>query len=200
MELFAALRGRRSVRRFVERPVPRALLDELISVACLAPAPHHSRPWRFVVVGTEARGHLAEAMGARWRRDLEADGVPEARIAALLARSRAQIRDAPALLLACLVSEGLRAWPDEARRQAEWLMAVQSMGAALQNLMLAAHARGLGSFWVSAPLFCPDAVQEALDLPREYVAQALIVFGYPHQGASLSPRSEPDLAALVLER
>jgi coenzyme F420-0:L-glutamate ligase/coenzyme F420-1:gamma-L-glutamate ligase len=200
VELFDALRGRRSIRRFADRPVPRALLDELISAACLAPAPHHTRPWRFVVVGTETRDRLAEAMGARWRRDLEADGLAEARIAALLARSRAQIRDAPALLLACLVPEGLRAWPDAARRQAEWLMAVQSMGAALQNLMLAAHARGLGSFWISAPLFCPEAVQEALDLPREYVAQALIALGYPHPEASLPPRPEPDLAALVLER
>jgi F420 biosynthesis protein FbiB-like protein len=137
-------------------------------------------------------------MGARWRRDLEADGVPEARIAALLARSRAQIRDAPALLLACLVSEGLRAWPNEARQRAEGLMAVQSMGAALQNLMLAAHARGLGSFWISAPLFCPEAARQALDLPQEYAAQALIALGYP--GTPPAPRPEPDLAALVLER
>jgi F420 biosynthesis protein FbiB-like protein len=200
MELFAALRGRRSIRRFVERPVPRALLDELISAACLAPAPHHSRPWRFVLVGTETRDHLAEAMGARWRRDLEADGVPEARIAALLARSRAQIRDAPALLLACLVSEGLRAWPNEARQRAEGLMAVQSMGAALQNLMLAAHARGLGSFWISAPLFCPEAARQALDLPQEYAAQALIALGYPHPAAPPPPRPGPDLGWLVLER
>jgi coenzyme F420-0:L-glutamate ligase/coenzyme F420-1:gamma-L-glutamate ligase len=200
VELFDALRGRRSIRRFASRPVPRALLDELISAACLAPAPHHTRPWRFVVVGTEARDRLAEAMGARWHRDLEADGVPDARIAALLARSRAQIRDAPALLLACLVPEGLRAWPDEARRQAEWLMAVQSMGAALQNLMLAAHARGLGSFWVSAPLFCPEGVREALDLPEEYVAQALIALGHPDPATPPLPRPELDLAALMLER
>jgi len=199
VELFAALRGRRSLRRFAERPVPRALLDELISVACLAPAPHHSRPWRFVVVGAQARDPLTEAMGARWRRDLEADGVPESTIAVLLGRSRAQIRDAPALLLACLVPVELRAWPDEARRRAEWFMAVQSMGAALQNLMLAAHARGLGSFWISAPLFCADAVRETLDLPQEFVAQALIALGYPHPEASLLPRPELDLAALVLE-
>jgi len=199
VELFAGLRGRRSIRRFVERPVPQALLDELISVACLAPAPHHSRPWRFVVVGAEARDRLARAMGARWHRDLEADGVPEARIAALLARSRAQIRDAPALLLACLVSEGLRAWPDATRRQSEWLMAVQSMGAALQNLMLAAHARDLGSFWISAPLFCPEAVRESLDLPQEYAAQALIALGYPHL-TTPPPRPDPDITALVLER
>jgi F420 biosynthesis protein FbiB-like protein len=200
VELLAALRSRRSIRRFVERPVPRALLDELLSLACLAPAPHHSRPWRFVVVGARAREPLAEAMGARWRRDLETDGVPEARIATLLARSRAQIRDAPALLLACLASEGLRTWPDEDRRRAEWLMAVQSLGAALQNLMLAAHDRGLGSLWISAPLFCPEAVREALELPQEYVAQALIALGYPHPEASPRPRPEPDLATLVLER
>jgi F420 biosynthesis protein FbiB-like protein len=200
VELLTALRSRRSIRRFAQRPVPRALLDELLSVACLAPAPHHTRPWRFVVVGAQARDTMAEAMGARWRRDLESDGIPEPRIATLLSRSRAQIRDAPALILACLVPEGLRAWPDEGRRRAEWLMAVQSMGASLQNLMLAAHARGLGSFWVSAPLFCPEAVQEALDLPREYVAQALIALGYPHHEASLPPRPEPDLAALVMER
>lgn len=200
MDLFAALRGRRSIRRFAKRPVPRTLLDQLLSTACLAPAPHHSQPWRFVVLGARARAALAEAIGARWRRDLEADGVPEARIAVLLARSRAQIESAPALVLACLVKEGQRPWPDEARRRAEWLMAVQSMGAALQNLMLAAHARGLGSFWISAPLFCPEAVREALDLPPEYVAQALIALGYPHPEASPPPRPEPDLAVLALER
>jgi len=139
-------------------------------------------------------------MGARWRLDLEADGILEDRTAALLARSRAQICGAPALLLSCLVPEGLRDWPDEARRRAEWLMAAHSMGAALQNMMLAAHGRGLGSFWISAPLFCPEAVREALELPSEYVAQALIALGYPHPEVSPAPRPEFDLTALVLER
>jgi len=200
VELFTALRGRRSVRRFADRPVSRALLDDLLSCACLAPAPHHTRPWRFVVVGAQSRERLAGAMRARWRIDLESDGVPEKRIRALLARSRAQICGAPGLLLACLAPEGLRAWPDEARRRAEWLMAVQSTGAALQNLLLAAHGRGLASFWISAPLFCPEAVREALGLPEGYMAQALAALGYPHADASPPPRPEPDLGALVLER
>jgi nitroreductase len=79
-------------------------------------------------------------------------------------------------------------------------MAIQSMGCALENIMLAAHAEGLASFWISAPLFCPDAVREALDLPAGYEVQALIAIGYPAAGISPRPRPEPDIAALVLER
>jgi coenzyme F420-0:L-glutamate ligase/coenzyme F420-1:gamma-L-glutamate ligase len=101
------------------------------------------------------------------------------------------------LVLGCLVAEGLRAWPDERRQRAEWAMAQQSMGAALENIMVAAHNEGLASYWISAPLFCPDAVREALDLPAGYVAQALVVIGYPAGDAEPRPRPEPDLAKLL---
>ncbi len=71
-------------------------------------------------------------------------------------------------------------------------MFVQSLGAAIQSLMLAAHARGLGSCWLSAPLFCPDAVCLALDLPSDFQPQALIAIGYPREGLRLPSR--PPLA------
>jgi F420 biosynthesis protein FbiB-like protein len=139
-------------------------------------------------------------MGAAWRRDLESDGVEGPRIAALLARSRRQLAYAPALVLGCLVSEGLRRWPDERRQRAEWAMAVQSMGCALENIMVAAQNEGLASFWISAPSFCPEAVRDALDLPVGYDSQALVALGYPAPGKSPRPRTEPDLAALVAAR
>jgi F420 biosynthesis protein FbiB-like protein len=139
-------------------------------------------------------------MGAAWRVDLERDEVPPERIEALLARSRRQIDEAPALVLGCLVAEGLREWPDERRRRAEWGMALQSMGCALENIMVAAHAQGLASYWISAPLFCPDAVRETLDLPRECEAQALVALGYPAKDASSPPRREPDLTAIISSR
>ncbi|OGO51400.1 MAG: hypothetical protein A2148_11675 [Chloroflexi bacterium RBG_16_68_14] len=208
MEAYQAITGRRSVRRFSRIPVARPLLQKLLYGACLAPAPHHTRPWRFVLLETaEARQRLAEAMGAAWRRDLEADGVAPERIAALLTRSQRQTEEAPALVLACLVAEGLparpeggRRWPDERRQRAEWGMAVQSMGCALENILVAAHAEGLAGFWISAPLFCPEAVREALDLPPEYQAQALITLGYPAPDVSPRPRREPDLAKLLTAR
>ena len=208
MDAYEAIVSRRSIRRFDGRPVPRELIDKLLYAACLAPAPHHTRPWHFVVLETPgSRGRVADAMGTAWRHDLERDGGAPARTDARLARSRRRIEEAPALVLGCIVSEGLparpaggRAWPDERRRRAEWSMAVQSMGCALANIMVAAHAEGLASYWMSAPLFCAEAVREALELPAEFEAQALVAIGYAAGGYSPRARPAPALAALTQRR
>jgi coenzyme F420-0:L-glutamate ligase / coenzyme F420-1:gamma-L-glutamate ligase len=200
MDAIEAIRTRRSLRQLAERAVPRAMLDELLALACVAPAPHHTRPWRYVVVSPGRRVALAEAMGAAWRADLERDGHPEALIERLLRKSARQITAAPALILACLTHEGLRDWPDERRARNEFAMAQQSIGAGMQNIMLGAHALGLASYWISAPLFAPEACARALDLPDGYVPQAFIVVGYPADGASPKPRPPADASALVIER
>jgi len=139
-------------------------------------------------------------MGQAWRRDLEADGVAEERIQHLLSRSHRRLSQAPVLLLACVVAEDARQWPDQRRRAAERQMFAHSLGAALQNLMLAAHARGLGTCWLSAPLFCPQAVRRALDLPPTFQPQALIALGYPQRGLALPPRPEFPADQFLLER
>ena len=200
MDALEAIRTRRSLRQLDHRPVPRALLDEALALACLAPAPHHTRPWRYVIVGEERRAQLAERMGEAWRNDLEGDGHPAELIEKLLAKSRRQIVDAPSLVLACLTHQGLREWPDERRARNEWAMAQQSVGAGMQNLMLAAHALGLASYWISAPLFAPEAARDALALPENYVAQAFIVLGYPRPGAEPKPRPPADASSLIIER
>jgi len=200
MTLDAALAARRSVRQFSPRPVQPALVEQVIAAACLAPAPHHSRPWRFVVLSAEARAALTDAMGERWRQNLKRDGVPEARIRRLLSRSRDRLAAAPALILAGVVGDAQRAWPDQRRQRAEELTFVQSLGAALENLMLAAHARGLGSCWISAPLFCPEAVCSALDLPSDFQPQALIVLGYPKEGLRPPPRPPLAVRDYIIDR
>ncbi len=200
MDALEAIRTRRSLRQLDERPVPRALLDEALAAACLAPAPHHTRPWRYVVVSPERRTALAGAMGAAWRADLERDGHPPELIDRLLRKSMRQITSAPALVLACLTHEGLRDWPDERRARYEWAMAQQSVGAGMQNLMLAAHALGLASYWISAPLFAPEAAREALSLSDDYVAQASVVVGYPAASASPKPRPPADASRLIVDR
>jgi len=201
VDLEEAIAGRRSIRRFSPRPVPASLVEELVRYACLAPSPHGSRPWRFVALTPgNTRRRLADAMGSRWRDDLLADGLDDDSIARLLERSRRRIMSAPALLLACLLPSALRPWPDQHRQRIEETMGSHSLGAALQNLMLIAHARGLAGYWLSAPLFCPDAVRAALDLPSDYLPQALIALGYPHPKATLPPRPPLDLNTLLSER
>jgi F420 biosynthesis protein FbiB-like protein len=200
MDAMEAIAGRRSVRRFTPREVSRDLLRELLAAACAAPAPHHSHPWRFVEIGPETRPRLAEAMAAAWRADLEADGQPPEVIETSLARSRRQLAEAPLLLLACLEQEGARRWPDRRRRRAERDMYLQSLGAALQNLLLAAHARGLGGYLKGAPLFCQSAVAQALDLPSGWQPAFLVLLGYPAEGFQPPPRPAVRTDDLLIER
>jgi coenzyme F420-0:L-glutamate ligase/coenzyme F420-1:gamma-L-glutamate ligase len=199
MDVTEAIAARRSVRRFAPREVPRDLLRELIAAACAAPAPHHSRPWRVVEIGAESRIPLADAMAAAWRADLEADQQPPQVIERSLVRSRRQLTEAPLLLLACLEQEGARRWPDRRRRRAERDMYVQSLGAALQNLLLAAHVRGLGGYLKGAPLFCQRAVAKALGLPPGWQPAFLVLLGYPAEGFR-PPRPAIRTGDLLIER
>ncbi|MBF6599783.1 MAG: nitroreductase family protein [Dehalococcoidia bacterium] len=200
MDAIEAIASRRSLRQLSGRAVPDELVERVVANALLAPAPHHTKPWRYGILGPERRHLLATRMGDAWRADLERDGQPAPLIERLLRKSRRQIVAAPALVLACLTHEGLRDWPDERRARHEWAMAQQSVGAGMQNLMLAAHAMGLASYWISAPLFAPDAVRAALELPPEFVAQAFVVLGYASSGATPKPRAAPDASALVVRR
>jgi coenzyme F420-0:L-glutamate ligase/coenzyme F420-1:gamma-L-glutamate ligase len=174
------LEARRSIRSFEPEPVARGDLDVLVAAACIAPAPHHSRPWRWVVLDSEpGRRDLAVAMGARWRADLEGDGVDPSRVAELVDASTARLSAAPAALLGCLTWDGLDRYPDEARRRAEFGMALLSLGAAVENLMLAATDLGYASCWVAAPIFCPEVARDALALPAEWLPHALVLVGRP---------------------
>ncbi len=174
------LEDRRSIRTFLPEPLPRVDLDALVTAACIAPAPHHSRPWRWVVLDTEpGRRDLAVAMGAHWRVDLERDGVATTRIDELVDASVARLSAAPAAMLGCLTWDGLDRYPDETRRRAEYGMALLSLGAAVENLMLAATDRGYASCWVAAPIFCPETARDALALPSEWLPHALVLVGRP---------------------
>jgi PPOX class probable F420-dependent enzyme len=172
-------RGRRSVRAFQDRPVPRAALEEMLEAARWAPSPHGRQPWRFAMLTRpEAKERLAAAMGDDWRAILAQDGEPGATIDLRLAKSRQRIREAPALILACLYLDDLDRYPDPDRQRAEEVMAIQSLGAAIQNMLLAAYAIGLDTGWMCAPLFSPEAARVALDLDPRLIPHALIPVGY----------------------
>jgi coenzyme F420-0:L-glutamate ligase / coenzyme F420-1:gamma-L-glutamate ligase len=175
----AILRSRRSVRRFLPKPVARELLGQIIETAIYAPSAHNRQPWRFVVMeGGEARIKLVESMGASFRGDLLADGVPAEEAEVQVRRSRQRILEAPACILLCLERSVEDHYPDARRGQAEHLMGVQSVAMAGENLLLAAHAEGLGAVWLCAPLFAQEVVCQALDLPQTWQAQGLVLMGY----------------------
>lgn len=186
----ALLSGRRSVRRYTAQPIPHDLLVELLELASWAPSAHNRQPWRFCVVTDPAvKTKLSEAMAAVWRADLHADlqsgnGGDPATIERRIAISHARITGAAALVLASLSMVDMDAYPDPARAAAERTMAVQSVALACQNLLLAAHAHGLGACWMCAPLFVPHLVRTTLGLPTDWEPQALITLGYAAESKS----------------
>ncbi len=177
--LLDALRGRRSVRRYLDREVPGVVIDKVVEAARWAPSPHGTQPWRFAVVTKlETKKRLADAMGEEWRRNLEMDGQDAAVVEKRLEGSRGRLLDAPVLLLLCLYPGDLDAYPDPERQRNETVMAVQSLGAAAQNALLSAYEQGLDAGWMCAPLFCPEEVTTALGLDPELVPHALLTLGY----------------------
>jgi F420 biosynthesis protein FbiB-like protein len=191
--LAAIVRGRASVRYFDGRPVARAQIDQLIEAAGWAPSPHGRQPWRFAVLTRrEAKMRLADAMGETWQQQLALDGDPPDVIAARREGSRRRVVEAPALIIPCLYTQVLDRYPDPQRQEAEELMAVQSLGAAIQNMLLTAYAAGLDTGWMCAPLFCPEIVRDTLGLPEGLKPHALIAVGYRGREPKRRPRIPPD--------
>jgi coenzyme F420-0:L-glutamate ligase/coenzyme F420-1:gamma-L-glutamate ligase len=187
---------RRTVREFSDEPVDRSVVLDAVAAALTAPAPHHTTPWRFVLV-EERRPELLAAMEARWRQDLVADGFTPEQVSRRVQRG-ALLASAPYLVVPCLVRDGAHDYPDERRRAAEERMFVVSGGAAVQNLLVQLAALGLGSAWVGSTLFCADVVREVLDLPPDLEPLGSVAIG--HAAAPASDRAPRDPGSYVLLR
>ena len=185
------LTARRTVREFTAAPVPRPAVNRAIAAAITAPAPHHSQPWRFVIVESEpARTRLLDDMRTAWQADLTRDAFTPEQIARRVRRGDV-LRRAPLLIVPCLVADAAHEYPDSRRNASERAMFLVSMGAAVENLLVALAVDGLGSCWVSSTLFCRDAAAGALGLPAEWEPMGTIGVGYPAAPAPARPDREP---------
>jgi F420 biosynthesis protein FbiB-like protein len=129
-------------------------------------------------------------MAEAWAADLKRDGLT---VDEEKRRDRVQrFAKAPVLILACLTMEGLRKFPDAERQNFERDLAVQSLGAGIQNLLLAATAAKLASCWFCAPGFCKETVRKILNIPAEVEPHALVVLGYT--GETLRPPAKKKFA------
>ncbi|MHA2427452.1 MAG: nitroreductase family protein [Candidatus Hermodarchaeia archaeon] len=192
-EFFSFVASRRSIRQYQEGQIPRETLIRILKSGVSAPSAHNAQPWRFYVLEhSEAKRRLAEAMGAVFQQDLENDRETAETVELVVSESIERFSTAPALVLVCLSMDTMDVYSDERRQQAEFIMGVQSVAAAVQNILLAAHAEALGACWFCAPLFCQAIVQETLKIPRDVYPQALVALGEPAESPLTPPRRPLD--------
>ncbi len=172
---------RRSVRRFSREPVPAELIETAVAEALTAPAPHHTRPVRFVWVRDPAtRVRLLDRMKDQWRADLTRDGRSADSVERRVARGNI-LYDAPELVIPFMVPDGAHSYPDAARTGAEHTMFTVAVGAAVQALLVGLAVRDVGSCWIGSTIFAADLVRAELDLPGDWEPLGAIAIGYPEE-------------------
>lgn len=188
--------SRRTVRTFATHPIPREVITSAVADAITAPAPHHTTPWRFILVTDERRPALLDAMADQWRADLRKDGFDDAGVERRLGRGDV-LRRAPSLVVPCLVDDGANKYPDARRANAEQAMFLLAAGAGIENFLVGLAVRGVGTAWVSSTLFCPDVARSALDLPNNWQPMGAVAIGYPKSPPD--PRPSRDAESFLFD-
>ena len=178
MELLNAIRNRRSIRRFINEPVPRELLEHVFSAAMEAPSPKNAQPWDFVVFEGEKRDTLVAKISTivdnEWRLGRTNAGV---------VTTVRVIEQAPVVVL--VFNRATARYLKEPEPVIARVIDVQSIGASIQNLLLAAYDKGLGTLWI-CDLLDVLPVRELLESDQELVAA--IAIGFPGERPKHPPR------------
>lgn len=196
---FALIAGRRSVRQFAPEAPPRELVMRAIESATHAPSGMNKQPWRFVVV---ANDRVKEEMVVRVSREIEiilallAGDEYADKVAGYLRNYATLFRNAPIIInvlyreygqvIASLLERSNISYPQNQEEAAN--PAMQSVSAAIQNLQLAAHAVGLATCWMTAPLFAKQQLHELLEVEAPWQLAAVIPIGYAARENSNAPR------------
>lgn len=179
-EFIEFIKSRRSSKLLEPGNVDIEDLFIALEAAISAPNAHNAQPWRFIVITQKETVHkLLEAMAEEWKKDLMSDGIDESKAELIINESASRTLRASVVVVACLTMKDMDRYGDERRMRCEHLMAVQSVAAACQNLLLALHALGYGACWRCGPLFAPESVRRVLGIPSDVEPQALIEIGYP---------------------
>jgi coenzyme F420-0:L-glutamate ligase/coenzyme F420-1:gamma-L-glutamate ligase len=190
----AAVSARRTIRSFTDDPVDPTALHRALEDAVLAPAPHHSEPFGFIILRRDNPTHhrrrieLLDAMRSAWEHDLTTiDGKSEDEVERRVARGNI-LRTAPVVVVPFIdLATGAHTYPDDRRNAAERDLFMVAGGACVENLLIRLAAEGLGSAWISSTIFAPQIVREHFGLGDRMIPLGAVAVGVPAQPAKDRP-------------
>jgi len=193
-DLQTFLRTRRSIRRFKPDPVPDSVIESILHTATFAPSAHNLQPWRFAVVTTSsAKTRLAETLTTKMQVDMQAESADKSDIEKRVTTSLRRINEAPVVIILCRDKTDIHVDTPE-----ETVMGIQSTALAGLQLLLAAHAEGLGSNWICWPLYAQEATRIALELPETWEPQAMYFFGYSDEAPKIKGMKDMQNVVITL--
>ena len=182
---------RRSIRSFKPDPVPQELIAELLHAGMLAPSSKNRQPWHFIVTAGDAKEDLLNAMAEGLKREKAVPFLPQsARYLAGAEHSLAIMREAPAVIWVTDPTGRDLTAPLTPEERVYEICNAQSVGAALENMSLAATHLGLGSLWICDIYFAHRELTERLNSPGTICAA--LALGYPDEAPFPRPRKEMD--------
>ena len=199
MDLFAAIQGRRSIRRFKQAPVPDEDINKILDAGKFAPSANNTQPWHFLVIRDKAvLSQMAEAVRQQVDRMIpHAENEKQAqRLAAYKGTYYTFFEQAPAVIAVCMEaydasSDRLLARMGYAADDIARLRpnpGLQSIAACIEHMLLAIHALGYGSCWMTGPLVAQEAFEKLLGYGKEKFIAALLPVGVPDEDPQARPR------------
>ena len=191
MKLLDGLKTRRSIRKYKNIKIELNKIKQILKLAIMAPSAHNSNPWYFLIIENKIiRKDLAIKMAEKYLKDLKNDDINDKFANKIINDSIEKFSESPTLIIPCLDMSKMQKYTDKKRQQIELHMGIQSIAAAIQNLLLAAHAEGIASCWYCAPLFAQNIIKHHLKIPNGIDPQAFITLGYPlsKKPAKVPPR------------
>jgi nitroreductase len=176
-----AIAGRRSIRKYQDKPLPEEFVQQILEAATLAPSGKNSQPWRFHVVREDKRAEMVRVMREGMAHAREA-GVP-------LGSTEWTARIMETTPVTVFVFNGnaqVDARAPDMGAMLGSLVAVQSIGAAIQNMLLAAHELGVGSLWICDVFYAYHELTDWLGETHQMIAA--VSFGYPAESPDPRPR------------
>src|SRR5574341_212958 len=192
MDLFVAIKGRKSIRRFKQTPVPDEDISMILDAGMLAPSANNTQPWSFVVIKNKVLlGKMADAAREMIDRMVPfAESEKQAqRLAAYKSNYYTFFEHAPVVIVVFMEAYdagtnrllGRMGYSSEDIKRLRPLPGLQSVAAAIQNMLLAIHALGYGSCWMTGPLVAQEGFEKLLGYGKEKFIAALLPVGVPDE-------------------